>query len=172
MAYLESHKGAFCLQGALSLHASVCVPSALLCCLATSLAAKCISLADHHVHDTCPAALLQNNAGLAGTSGQNGAAHSNGAVLEAQFADRRASSNGASSNGNGASATVSSSSSSNSYGRRALIQEVRQAEPLTPALAGGSYTSSSSNGAAMDERPEHWADPCEVGQLEACAQER
>ena len=119
----------------------------------------------------------QANGSMPGTSGQNGTAHSNGAVLEAQFTDRRSSSsNGAaSSNGSGNGAYPAAAASGGRAGRSALIQEVTEADSLAQRLATGSYAgAASSNGAGVraEERPEHWADPCEVGHLEACAQER
>ena len=130
---------------------------------------------------------MQNGASLDRDAGQNGALHSNGAALEAQFADRRSSGNGASSNGagpsNGAGRYDSSSNNGSSVNgsrngnRRSAVGKelLAEAESLNPPAASTSYANgaaSSSNGAGRPGSNGHWADPCEVGQLEACAQER
>lgn len=111
---------------------------------------------------------------MPGISGQNGAAQSNGAVLEAQFTERRNSSNGAASSNGSSNGAHAGAANGSSAGRSALIQEVTEADSLAQRLANGSYAGAGSTGASLrlEERPEHWADPCEVGQLEACAQER
>ena len=104
--------------------------------------------------------LLQNGASLNGASyskGSNGASNgtsANGVVLEADFTDSHS--------GNGKSKT---------------LLDLRESEPV--AVLNGASSARNGNGAApvAVERTENgngsgWADPCDVGQLEACAQER
>lgn len=103
--------------------------------------------------------LLQNGASLNGASyskGSNGASNgaANGVVLEADFTDSHS--------GNGKSKT---------------LLDLRETEPV--AVLNGASSARNGNGAApvAVERTESgngsgWADPCDVGQLEACAQER
>jgi hypothetical protein len=100
---------------------------------------------------------LQNGASLNGASYRNGVSHSNGVVVEAEFADSYL--------GNGKSA----------------LAEVRDAERLTPLPQNGATAAAAAavaeelrNGDTVQDNGAVWGsrDPCEVGQLEACAQER
>ncbi len=106
--------------------------------------------------------LPQNGASLNGatyTKNSNGASNgapASGVVLEADFRDSH------SSNGNGKSKT---------------LLDLRETEPV--AALNGNGNVRNGNGATVvavedtqNGAGHGWADPCDVGQLEACAQER
>ena len=97
--------------------------------------------------------LVQNGAGLNGANYSNGASNgtSNGVVLKADYSD-----------------------SHSSNGRSATLTDLREAEPVA-VLDAAATAARNGNGAspvAVEEGGHAWADPCDVGQLEACAQER
>ncbi|BDA47029.1 Protein ACTIVITY OF BC1 COMPLEX KINASE 8, chloroplastic [Coccomyxa sp. Obi] len=95
----------------------------------------------------------QNGASLNGATYSNGASNgaANGVVLKADFSD-----------------------SHSSNGKSATLTDLREAEPVA-VLDAAATAARNGNGAspvAVEDGEHAWADPCDVGQLEACAQER
>ena len=97
--------------------------------------------------------LVQNGASLNGATYSNGASNGalNGAVLKADFSD-----------------------SHSSNGKSATLTDLREAEPVAvlDAAAAAARNGSGASPVAVEGAGHAWADPCDVGQLEACAQER
>lgn len=97
--------------------------------------------------------LVQNGASLNGATYSNGASNGalNGVVLKADYTD-----------------------SHSSNGKSATLTDLREAEPVdvVDAAATAARNGNGASPLAVEEGEHAWADPCDVGQLEACAQER